>query len=785
MADSNRFRVPAGSRHSFGIELEFIVAWLPPEYKDPHEKDAHLLPPLLRMDGSGFDTTIEILTHIRETFRKHGVAVNTPRTIEASASSDVPTRLRNRDRWDIGLDSSVEEPRIRDYSWQGIEVTSPAMWATKESFDEVRYVINLLKSRYRLRINPTTGFHVHVANGKNFFTADMIKRMGAFLWAADPLLSRLHPPWRRIHEYSHSLRYKSAVSCLNLDARRAQAAVDQLTATHGEEFDPIRVTEWSDTSREELEHGGKEGWEEYARRRGEVGPFMVVSENLDDGGYVEGNDEGRGKDNNDGHDNGDGGSGGDSEDSNLARQEEDDGILDDLSPEDHSQHGKVEWIRLDELEDIATLEALFRICQDRYGHEDIYELTGPEQIDVLLTAHCDVLFGHTNFSALSKDEKYQILVASSPYIEVDRSTGELDAAVKALVLGDHESGSELRHPAADREIKIDAPRTIRKFENLAKLLELDGEHSELGIEYVGRAEYDEATKTTRGIEKLLRDLRDYAESPGPQDEQQDLDEQEEDVGPRNPESQASSPFNPSPQDRSPAPRRTKLRPHNLSDLPVRYKAELGRYSKGIRRLWDRIPWVPSEHSRKDPGERHRFGDESARCSPEECPDHARASIWEGLAQIGACETAAAVGRLMHGVEGHRLNYNFYFYTPDALTEHEVGTTDPDNPNPRTIEFREGAGTLDGPWVATWARICAGIADWCRRARVDDFLAVLDRIARQEDKDQAALAARKAGVEVEDYPDEEYYDVCDLLEDIGLFAEAAWVRRRERESGPPR
>ena len=45
------------------------------------------------------------------------------------------------------------------------------------------------------------------------------------LWAADPTLSRVHPPWRRVAYYSHSIRYVSTLANGTHDAHSARESV--------------------------------------------------------------------------------------------------------------------------------------------------------------------------------------------------------------------------------------------------------------------------------------------------------------------------------------------------------------------------------------------------------------------------------------------------------------------------------------------------------------------------------------------------------------------------------
>lgn len=77
---------------------------------------------------------------------------------------------------------------------------------------------------------------------------------------------------------------------------------------------------------------------------------------------------------------------------------------------------------------------------------------------------------------------------------------------------------------------------------------------------------------------------------------------------------------------------------------------------------------------------------------------------------------------------------------------------------RTIEFRMGDGSLDAEWVATWAKICVGIFRFALNSSPCQFIDVLTRC------DEAMKG--KAN-----------YDIIDLLDDIGLFAEAEIAEKR--------
>jgi hypothetical protein len=179
----------------------------------------------------------------------------------------------------------------------------------------------------------------------------------------------------------------------------------------------------------------------------------------------------------------------------------------------------------------------------------------------------------------------------------------------------------------------------------------------------------------------------------------------------------------------------------------------------------------------DPREDHPRG--TPGCDGLRCKAHAVTDTRTGLATILGVNSGAAAAVLLTYFEDdplRRLNYNFGAYGPDVLGEGHFGSENATAK--RTLEFREAGGSLDAEFISTWARISAGIVRFCRDASVVDFLSVLERILGEEDRRTTAF---NWGVVDED----EMYDVCDLLEDMCMFSEAATIRRRERRRGPPR
>ncbi|OTB11403.1 hypothetical protein K445DRAFT_26566 [Daldinia sp. EC12] len=122
-------------------------------------------------------------------------------------------------RWDVILDASLrvtpdelEGLSCTDYGWVGVEVVSPALWATNEGFDEVRRMCEFLQKHFWIYNARPAGFHVHVGNGNEWLPLNSLRQIAAFLYAADPVLAQSHPRHRTDNVYCASPRLYSNVS---------------------------------------------------------------------------------------------------------------------------------------------------------------------------------------------------------------------------------------------------------------------------------------------------------------------------------------------------------------------------------------------------------------------------------------------------------------------------------------------------------------------------------------------------------------------------------------------
>ncbi|KAI5921709.1 putative amidoligase enzyme-domain-containing protein [Camillea tinctor] len=803
----HQLTIPVGERHSFGVELEFLVAHLPTKAVDPDQRIASCLPPLLRIDQERqWSSTVAVLEHIRQTLRDHGISVAEPTTVFTRNEGDnlrEPQRLRGLDKWDIGTDETVKAiPSPQDngdkYRWTGIEVRSPALWAMSSSFDEVKLVVNLLKSRYRLRVNLTCGLHVHVANGRQFFSPKTMKRLGAFLWAADPMLSRLHAPWRRVGSYCQSIRYGSKLALRELEPADARMMVRQATRIIREErnqtLDPLPDLPWSDTTREEKEFGGKKGWEEHARLWRKTAPKMRLPEvgnKVSSGpGLRTGpssSSEARSNSSSSPSFSFRSGSGpGTHRNSTSAPKS------DKVVPDGGGAHDRV-------LLSAMQTETYRDMCYEWVGHRNPEKLSPSEQQHLLALVHCQELFGHQDLPSLTAEEEAEIFALCGPYVEALRSVWKWDIDTERWNLNQCHVGDILKHVRPKQNVRVNGPRVVGRLENVAALLDLDNQED---LEYVTREELDTARQSNKGYEALIDSLRDYVASPDiDNDSTEDLDDDElddlidqyekeieddeavelgsqrsritlgasgnkslqtsaqgksqrptpapENSPPKtNPPSPPPSPPPPSAPKRRRRRPHQKLRPHDISQLPASYISSVSAHAELTAADWDRISWLPSRH-------------------PDPVADRpARTRTLHGCAALLACGSAAEVGALLCAPDaqaGKRLNYNFEAYAPEGLGE-RYGY-----PCRRTLEFREAGGSLDAEGVVRWARICVGIVRWCRDAEPGDYVALLGDVVRWEEEREGEVR----------------FDVCDLLDRMGLAAEAEGVRMRERKRGPPR
>ncbi|KAK8135603.1 hypothetical protein PG984_003543 [Apiospora sp. TS-2023a] len=220
--------------------------------------------------GFPFNKHVHICQQLVEYLRQQGLHVNdtdqemVPRVPENPALRQQQTPFaanasnERYHRWSVTVDETVNmkgtfdpqqhqprdtylESEIKGCS--GIEVISPALTDTPESYQQVARVLNLCKNLYFLHINETCAMHVHVAFGAHTISMGQLRKMACLLFALDPLLATLHPSLRTdgnpncpsIRKYSNVARGWKA-----LDAVKD---LNKIRMGEEDEYDPVYYQE--------------------------------------------------------------------------------------------------------------------------------------------------------------------------------------------------------------------------------------------------------------------------------------------------------------------------------------------------------------------------------------------------------------------------------------------------------------------------------------------------------------------------------------------------------------
>ncbi|KAI1159945.1 hypothetical protein F5B18DRAFT_676569 [Nemania serpens] len=230
---------------SIGVELEFLLCIAEtdqplnvPEIFQKSKGAPYVLPADLPRDGVVINGVQQTLGRtIADAVASHRGA----RVVqsEAEALSDTESfHLRPYSDWRVDTDLTVgisdelrTQRHILEYRWYPVEIASPALWATDESWEEIHAVVRAIRDEYWLLIPPTAGLHYHYGNGKSYIPFGKLRRIAALLVAVDPIMVQLHPEHRRNNIYCLSNRLYSLVA----HGRPAAVTARKLGAVYVEE----------------------------------------------------------------------------------------------------------------------------------------------------------------------------------------------------------------------------------------------------------------------------------------------------------------------------------------------------------------------------------------------------------------------------------------------------------------------------------------------------------------------------------------------------------------------
>ncbi|CAG8977050.1 hypothetical protein HYALB_00005758 [Hymenoscyphus albidus] len=211
------------SRLTFGVELEFNIAYLLPSGRifrdtdlaeglpyttDPDPEDPRVVRGLATYEPDPEEELTlsqqveayreqreQIFTHIRDTLRAAGL----PCRLGDDYSNPKPEHLV------LLSDSSVEpledDDSADNYNFMDVEITSPPFYDHEDSRRQVKAVCEILTSTYRINAkgNKTCGMHVHeeFPYGYSGYHPRHLASLMACLWVFENRLQRIHPEHRR------------------------------------------------------------------------------------------------------------------------------------------------------------------------------------------------------------------------------------------------------------------------------------------------------------------------------------------------------------------------------------------------------------------------------------------------------------------------------------------------------------------------------------------------------------------------------------------------------------
>ncbi|KAI1139203.1 putative amidoligase enzyme-domain-containing protein [Hypoxylon sp. FL0543] len=236
------------SSSSVGIELEFLIAAqvgreplnVPPRFLNSRGK------PIIVPHGKSVSETIKSRVEevIEAAIEKH----KGDRVVSsiAEVNADVNAyHLRNYLNWDVKRDMSVtlpdnllNDPVMSRYQWQDLELATPAFFATEKSWEEIHRVVTALNENFWVFCPESTGLHVHYGRGKHWMNVSHLSNLAAFLYAADPIITQMHPEHRHGEE-SIWCKSNRLYSILAHGVRKEQAT--QYIYDNAGEVKPISV----------------------------------------------------------------------------------------------------------------------------------------------------------------------------------------------------------------------------------------------------------------------------------------------------------------------------------------------------------------------------------------------------------------------------------------------------------------------------------------------------------------------------------------------------------------
>ncbi|KAF5878060.1 uncharacterized protein Bfra_000227 [Botrytis fragariae] len=194
----------AESRLTFGVELEFLLATVLKGGENPHPSDPREVDPRILADEDSINYDIERKLEevgIPATVMEYEYG-NTKEVTAATATNWIL-------KTDITVGPGVQSPSTGNYCQYGMEITSPPYYYDAATRKAVETVVRALRNNYLVRVNESTGLHVHIGNGYHGFEWPILRNFMAIAWTYQRQILLMIPEARVNSMYCRSLYEES------------------------------------------------------------------------------------------------------------------------------------------------------------------------------------------------------------------------------------------------------------------------------------------------------------------------------------------------------------------------------------------------------------------------------------------------------------------------------------------------------------------------------------------------------------------------------------------------
>ncbi|THV52977.1 hypothetical protein BGAL_0063g00350 [Botrytis galanthina] len=191
----------AESRLTFGVELEFILATVTKGGENPNPGDLREVDPRILADEDSINYDIERKLEevsIRATVKESDYG-NSKEVAAAIATNWIL-------KTDITVGPGMQSPSIENYCQYGMEMASPPYYYDGAARRDIETVVRKMRNSYLLRVNESTGLHVHVGIGYRGFDWPILRNFLAIAWTYERQILLMMPETRLDNPHCKSLK---------------------------------------------------------------------------------------------------------------------------------------------------------------------------------------------------------------------------------------------------------------------------------------------------------------------------------------------------------------------------------------------------------------------------------------------------------------------------------------------------------------------------------------------------------------------------------------------------